>query len=217
MYLSVCCENGEKPPTAISRAAAVGHIKTRITASFARLLAAPARSESGVNTASHRNNLRGKGVPANRATVACRKDMSGTCTYLEHALGAQRMLAGPGDLPPDNGRVALARGRLPGGPQPSQWLGIRQRPLQGERVARGIAAGGDDVEVGARLLERKRLDVSFGGRRPGPWASASLRNCCARWRRSVGVAVFDVPRGLRRASAAALFVPTRRGCCAFAR
>src|SRR5262249_50202223 len=47
-------------------------------ASLPPLHAAPARSENGVKTASDQNNLRRKAVPAIRATVACRKDMSGS-------------------------------------------------------------------------------------------------------------------------------------------
>jgi len=39
----------------------------------------------------------------------------------------------------------------------------RQRPLHRERVA-SIGAAGDDAEVVARLLERRRIDVGFDGR-----------------------------------------------------
>jgi hypothetical protein len=39
----------------------------------------------------------------------------------------------------------------------------RQAPLHGERAA-SIGPAGDDAEVGARLLERVRLDVGLGGR-----------------------------------------------------
>jgi hypothetical protein len=76
--------------------------------------------------------------------------------------------------------------------------------------AAGVGSAGDDARVAARLLERLHIDVGLHGRvldvadAPGAMgARAPLRNCCARWRRSVGCfAVFDVSRGVRRASAA---------------
>jgi hypothetical protein len=64
----------------------------------------------------------------------------------------------------------------PAWPQPSQRLCMtvlrrsarqraqpRQAPLHGERAA-SIGPAGEDAEVGARLLERVRLDVGLGGR-----------------------------------------------------
>ena len=93
----------------------------------------------------------------------------------------------------------------------------RQAPLHAVRSA-GVGSAGDDAKVAARLLERLHIDVGLHGRvldvadAPGAMGERPLRNCCARWRRSVGCfAVFDVSRGVRRASAALAASRNHRG------
>jgi hypothetical protein len=74
--LSVCCENGEKPHGNYQGRGGRPHQDSH-HASFARLHAAPPRSESGCNTASHRNNLRGKEFQPIEQPWHVEKDMAG--------------------------------------------------------------------------------------------------------------------------------------------